>query len=149
IRALLARGVPQDKLVLVEYSAEFARLLERRFPAARVLLMDAAKLGEVDLFNGERAGAVVSSLPLALMPPDRVQTILEAGFRHLRADGAFYQFTYGPRFPASRAVLERLGLQATRTGRTFANVPPAAVYRIRRRGRKPSQRQDRPPLPRP
>jgi phosphatidylethanolamine/phosphatidyl-N-methylethanolamine N-methyltransferase len=132
-RALLARGVPEDKLVLVEYSAEFARMLEGRFPSARVLAMDAAKLGDLDLFNGQRAGAVVSSLPLSLMPPERVQTILEAGFHHLRPDGTFYQFTYGPRFPVARAVLERLGLQATRTGGTFANVPPAAVYRIRRR----------------
>jgi phosphatidylethanolamine/phosphatidyl-N-methylethanolamine N-methyltransferase len=62
-----------------------------------------------------------------------VIAILEASFGHLRPEGAFYQFTYGPRCPVSRALLDRLGLKATRIGWAFANVPPAAVYRIRRR----------------
>jgi phosphatidylethanolamine/phosphatidyl-N-methylethanolamine N-methyltransferase len=37
-----------------------------------------------------------------------------------------------------RTLLDRLGLKATRIGRVVANVPPAAVYRIRRRPSRPS-----------
>lgn len=44
--------------------------------------------------------------------------------------GSFYQFTYGPRCPIPRALLDRLGLKATRIGRALLNAPPAAVYRI-------------------
>ena len=132
-RALLARGISQDRLALIEHGGEFVSLLQRLFPDARVMRMDAARLKEVELFGGERAGAVVSGLPLLLMPPGKVLAILDAGFWHLRADGVFYQFTYGPRSPVSRAVLGQLGLTATRVGMTLANVPPAMVYRIRRR----------------
>jgi phospholipid N-methyltransferase len=79
------------------------------------------------------AGAVISGLPLLLMPPSKVLAILDAAFWHLRADGVLYQFTYGPRSPVSRAILDPLGLKATRAGMTLANVPPAMVYRICRR----------------
>jgi phosphatidylethanolamine/phosphatidyl-N-methylethanolamine N-methyltransferase len=132
-RALLARGIAQDRLALIEHGGEFVSLLERLFPRARVMQMDAARLKEVELFGGERAGAVVSGLPLLLMPPSKVLAILDAGFWHLRADDVFYQFTYGPRSPVSRAILDQLGLKATRVSMTLANVPPAMVYRIRRR----------------
>jgi phosphatidylethanolamine/phosphatidyl-N-methylethanolamine N-methyltransferase len=132
-RALLARGVPEESLALVEYGSDFARLLQFRFPRARTLWMDAARLKDVELFCGARAGAVVSGLPLLSMSPKKVIAILEASFEHLRPEGAFYQFTYGPRCPVPRALLDRLGLKATRLGWTLANFPPAAVYRIRRR----------------
>jgi phospholipid N-methyltransferase len=99
--------------------------------------MDATRLKDVELFGGKAAGAVVSGLPLLSMPPKKVIAILEGAFGHLRADGAFYQFTYGPRCPVKRTLLDRLGLKATRIGRVVANVPPAAVYRIRRRPSRP------------
>jgi phosphatidylethanolamine/phosphatidyl-N-methylethanolamine N-methyltransferase len=129
-RALLARGVPEEKLALVEHSAEFARLLEDRFPAARILRMDAADLKSVDPFPGEAMGAIVSGLPLLSMPPKKIMATLKGALRLLRPGGAFYQFTYGLRCPVPRAIRERLGLRATRIGRILANVPPAAVYRL-------------------
>lgn len=132
-RALIARGVPQEKLALIEYGSEFAVKLHYRFPRARTLWMDAARLRHVALFGGEPAGAVVSGLPLLSMPPRKVIAILDGAFRHLRPDGAFYQFTYGPSCPVPRVLLDRLGLKAVRIDHTLANLPPAAVYRIRRR----------------
>ena len=131
--ALLRRGVPEERLLLVEPDPGFAKLLEQRFPAAAVLRIDAAALGELRLFAGEQAGAVVSGLPLLSMPPRKVIAILEGAFRHLRPGGAFFQFTYGPRCPVARALLDRLGLRSRRTGGTLANVPPASVYRLTRR----------------
>jgi phospholipid N-methyltransferase len=130
---LRARGVAEENLALVDDGLDFVRRLEGRFPCARILLMDATRLKDVELFGGKAAGAVVSGLPLLSMPPKKVIAILEGAFGHLCADGAFYQFTYGPRCPVKRMLLDRLGLKATRIGRVVANVPPAAVYRIRRR----------------
>lgn len=136
-RVLLTRGVAEESLALVDDGSDFVRLLKFRFPRTRVLRMDAARLKDVELFGGRAAGAVVSGLPLLSMPPKKVIAILEGAFGHLRADGAFYQFTYGPRCPVRRMLLDRLGLKATRIGRVAANVPPAAVYRIRRRPSRP------------
>lgn len=132
-RALLERGVPQERLALVEAGSEFAVALEARYPLARTLWMDAARLSQIDPFDGEPAGAVVSGLPLLTMPPRKVLAILGGAFRHMRPDGAFYQFTYGPTCPAPRVLLDRLGLKAVCMGRVAANVPPASVYRFRRR----------------
>lgn len=132
-RALLVRGVAESDLTLIEYESEFARLLDLRFPKARVLRMDASQLMKHKLFEPESAGAVVSGLPLLSMPPRKVIAILSGAFAYLRINGAFYQFTYGPRCPVPRAILDRLGLKAVRIGRTIRNLPPAAVYRITRR----------------
>lgn len=135
-RALLARGVREDDLLLVEAGPDFAALLAARFPAARVLRMDAARLGQDHLYAGAPVGAVVSGLPLLNMSPKQVVAILQGAFGYLRPDGAFFQFTYGLRCPVSNRLLDRLGLKATRIGGAFFNVPPASVYRITRRGRR-------------
>lgn len=136
--ALLNRGVSESDLILVEYGVDFARELTMRFPAATTLRMDAAQLRKIELQTATPIGAVLSGLPLLSMPVRKVITILEGAFSHLRHDGAFYQFTYGPRCPIPRPLLDRLGLKATFIGGTLANVPPAAVYRISRRRRRPS-----------
>jgi phospholipid N-methyltransferase len=132
-RALIARGIPEERLTLIEHGADFARRLQRTFPKARVLRMDASRIKHIDLFNGERAGAVVSGLPLLLMVPKRVIAVLEGAFEHLRPSGAFYQFTYRPHSPISRPILHALGLDAERCGGIHINLPPALVYRISRR----------------
>jgi phosphatidylethanolamine/phosphatidyl-N-methylethanolamine N-methyltransferase len=133
-RALLDRGIPEERLFLIEYGSDFTAALRRRFPKAQVLQLDAATLANVDLLGGEKAGAVVSGLPLLSMRPKKVMMILRGAFAHLSQRGALYQFTYSYQSPIPRAITERLGLKAVRVGRAFANVPPATVYRISRRG---------------
>ncbi|MGV2068062.1 class I SAM-dependent methyltransferase [Agrobacterium sp. 22-226-1] len=139
--ALLQQGVAEENLVLVEYGAEFANQLCARFPAATTVQMDAALLRKLPLHASAPVGAVVSGLPLLSMPVRKVHAVLEGAFSHLRHGGAFYQFTYGPRCPIARPLLDRLGLKATHVGCTLANVPPAAVYRITRR--RPRRAVDR------
>ncbi|PZQ11543.1 MAG: SAM-dependent methyltransferase [Ancylobacter novellus] len=134
---LLARGVAPEDLTLVEYGSDFARLLNSRFPDARVLWMDATRLRSIEFEKPKAVGAVVSGLPLLNMPPRKVIAILSGAFEHLRHGGAFYQFTYGPRCPVPRKILDRLGLKAKVAGKTLLNAPPATVYRITRRGRLP------------
>lgn len=136
-QALIARGVPQSRLALIEAGSGFASLLEMRFPEARTLWMDASRLRGVELFGGEPAGAVVSGLPLLSMKPRKIIAILDGAFAHLRPGGAFYQFTYGPACPIPKPILDRLGLKAVRVGRALANMPPASVYRIRCRAPLP------------
>jgi phospholipid N-methyltransferase len=131
-RALLARGIGEADLTLIEFGNEFIGALQSRFPAARILNMDAAQLEEQGIFEGEPVGAVVSGLPLLSMPPAKIAAIMSGAFSYLRPGGAFYQFTYGPRCPVPRPILDRLGLQSAYIGGTVRNLPPAAVYRISR-----------------
>jgi phosphatidylethanolamine/phosphatidyl-N-methylethanolamine N-methyltransferase len=132
-QALLAQGVREGDLTLVEYRPDFAQLLKERFPEARVLRMDAGSLHKQNLFHNAPVGAVVSGLPLLNMSPRKIVSILSGAFRYMRCYGAFYQFTYGPRCPVPAAILDRLGLRATCLGRALVNIPPAAVYRITKR----------------
>lgn len=132
-RALLGRGVPESDLTLVEYGSDFMRLLQLRFPQARVLWMDASQLASHKIYSDAVVGAVVSGLPLLAMSPRKQISILSGAFKYIRPGGAFFQFTYGPRCPVPRAILDRLGLKAARIGGTIRNLPPASVYRITRR----------------
>lgn len=131
-RALLARGVKETDLTLVEYGSDFMRILQARFPQARVLWMDAAQIISHDLFDAP-LGAVVSGLPLLNLSQTKVAAILSGAFRNLRRGGAFYQFTYGVQCPVAKPELDRLGLKAACMGRVLLNVPPASVYRITRK----------------
>ncbi|QND54794.1 methyltransferase domain-containing protein (plasmid) [Phyllobacterium sp. 628] len=131
-RSLLQRGVPEANLTLVEYSSEFASLLRGRYPNARILRMDAARIGDFDLFEPGSVGAVVSGLGVLTMPPRQVKNILNGAFKYLRPGGAFYQITYGPRCPVSKKILDVLQLEESFVGKTIRNIPPASVYRIKR-----------------
>ena len=133
-RALLQRGLSESDLTILEMDPAFAAILRARFPEAALLSADATRLGQLGLFQGSPVGAVVSGLPLLSMSPRKVLAILGGAFVYMRPGGAFYQFTYGPRCPVPRPILDRLGLKAVRVGRTMLNIPPAAVYRISRRG---------------
>lgn len=138
-QALLDRGVREEDLTLVEFGSDFARRLAARFPEARVLCMDAGRLGQHSLFAAAPVGAVISGLPLLSMRPRKVMAILDGAFSCMQPRGAFYQFTYGPRCPVPRPILERLGLKATLLGRALRNIPPAAVYRITARPARQSR----------
>lgn len=124
------RGINPADLTLIEFGAEFAAMLAKRFPQARVIHADAALISADTLFPVAKAGAVVSGLGLLTMQPSTVFAILSNAFDCLRPDGAYYQFTYGPRCPVPQPILDRLGLKAQRMGGTLFNLPPASVYRI-------------------
>lgn len=139
-QALLDRGVREEDLTLVEFGADFARMLRARFPEARVLCMDAGRLAQHRLFEDTPVGAVISGLPLLNMGPRKMMAILDGAFAYMQPRGGFYQFTYGPRCPVPRAILDRLGLKATLLGRAIRNIPPAAVYRISARPSRQARR---------
>lgn len=131
-RRLVQSGIPQDELVLVESGHAFAKQLEDDFPDAVIFQLDARRLQEIRLPGPRQAGAIVSGLPFLSMDTATIERILAGAFGHLREDGAFYQFTYGPGCPVPSRVLTRLGLCAVSIGWVPANLPPASVYRIRR-----------------
>jgi len=131
--ALLARGIRESDLTLVEFSTDFAVMLQRRFPDARVLCANAARLGTHIPRESPPFGCVISGLPLLNMSPRAVVAILDGALSRLREGGALYQFTYGMRCPVPHRLLDRFGFKATLHGRVLRNFPPARVYKIVRR----------------
>ena len=129
-RALVARGVREEELTLVEADPDFAAILRRRFPKARIVETDAAALGGLPLYDRPTVGAAVSGLPFRLISPRKAKIILEAVFANMRPGAALYQYTFGWRCPIDQSVLVRLDLDAERIGHTYRNFPPATVYRI-------------------
>jgi len=130
---LLARGVCERDLTLVEFGADFADMLQRRFPEARVLCADATRLGTHLLPEDVLFGCAISGLPLLNMSPRAVVAILTGVLSRLREGGALYQFTYGLRCPVPYRLLDRFGFKATLHGQVLRNFPPARVYKIVRR----------------
>ncbi|MET3583627.1 phospholipid N-methyltransferase [Mesorhizobium robiniae] len=63
IRALLSRVGREKVLTLIGSAPDFAALLKRRFPAARIFEMDAVGLRHVSLFQRPVFGAAVTGLP--------------------------------------------------------------------------------------
>jgi len=132
-RALVARGVSQEQLTLIEASPDFARLLQLRFPRARVCPIDARELATERLYRDRPVEAVISGLPLLSLPAGDVERILTGAFAYMSPTAGLFQFTYSPFCPVPRPILERLNLRVTRIGGTLRNLPPASVFRINRR----------------
>ena len=132
-RALIANGVRERDLALIELGERFAADLRQAFPTAKTLNTSAAALANRAIFGERAAGAIISGLGLLSMPKHVVAAILSGVERNLRPGASFYQFTYGWRCPVQDALLEQLDLSAERIGVVCANLPPAAVYKISRR----------------
>ena len=132
-RAILACGVSPADLLAIEQNEAFSEMLRKRFPGVAVVTDNASALSRHAHVLTGPADFVVSGLPLLLFTPGRKLRLLHQVFSVLTEQGAFHQFTYGGRCPVERAVLRRLGLEATLLRFTPLNVPPAFVYRMQRR----------------
>lgn len=130
--ALLARGVPQEQLIVVEANPRFARLLRRRFPRALVRGDKAEWLASDPLPGAAEVSAVISGLPLPALGPFAQARILRDWYATLPRVQGFYQFTYAPVSPVAPVRLSAWGLESERLGSVMLNMPPATVYRFRR-----------------
>ncbi|KAF0100215.1 MAG: type 12 methyltransferase [Rhodospirillaceae bacterium] len=132
-KALLAAGIPPERLALVERDPELASFLRRHFAGPRIVEGDAARLSKILAEQGiGSVSAVVSSLPLLSLPADVVRGIVEGVFDALPRGGALVQFTYGPAQPVPRSLSQALRLVGTRGPRIWRNIPPAVVWTFRR-----------------
>lgn len=131
-RALIENGVAPDELLIVELNSELARLLRHQFPGSTVVNGDASDLAGIVSRNGFTAAggvdAVISGLGFLAMPRSLQKHILQSVFAVLGSDAPLIQFTYGPKNPLPRDLLDELGLRFRRAGVALLNVPPATVY---------------------
>jgi phosphatidylethanolamine/phosphatidyl-N-methylethanolamine N-methyltransferase len=141
-QALLRRGVPPERLVLVEFDPNFCRLLERRFPGVHVVHGDAYRLDET--LRGvleEPAAAIVSGLPLLNTPEPRRHMLLAEAFRLMQPTGVFVQFTYGVMSPIPRKTKRghKMSFEAKSSAPIWLNLPPARIWTYRRSAALPTR----------
>jgi phosphatidylethanolamine/phosphatidyl-N-methylethanolamine N-methyltransferase len=127
-RALLARNVRPDRLIIIERDPSLATFLRHEFPGVRVRCGEAVHLSRILSDESiRRVDTVVSSLPLRNLPRvDRIKTV-RAMVNALEHKGQLIQYTY---FAGCPIPSNRLGLEAERLGRVWLNLPPASVWRF-------------------
>lgn len=127
-RALLAAGVPANKLIVVEIVPEMADFLRQSLPGVNVICGDA-----FDLKNAlppemqGRIGTAICGIPLVLLPLPRQQAFVDA-VEAVAPGKGFLLYTYCITSPLPYA---KLGLGAKRLAWTPLNFPPASVWRYR------------------
>lgn len=132
-KALLAAGIPPQRLVLIERDPELAVFLRQHFSGPQIIEGDAARLPRLLAGHGVAEVAVVmSSLPLLSLPAEVVNGIVNGVFEALPRGAALVQFTYGPKPPVPRGLRESLRLEGVSGRRIWRNVPPAVVWTFRR-----------------
>ena len=130
-RALIERGVACERLVLVEYDADFCRMLSQRFTPAKIIRGDAYDLPQtLAEFAGGPVAALVSSLPLLNQPPPRREKLIDDAFALMGREGVFVQFTYGLVSPIARAFCANR-YSAVSSPPIWLNLPPARVWTYR------------------
>jgi phosphatidylethanolamine/phosphatidyl-N-methylethanolamine N-methyltransferase len=128
--ALIAHGVDQKRLVLVEYNPGFCALLRDRYPQATVVQGDAYALRD-SLWNvlSAPASAVVSGLPLVTKPMLTRLKLMRDAFVALAPGSPFVQFTYSVAPPIPRSLP---GVSTEASERIWMNLPPARVWVYRK-----------------
>jgi len=124
--ALLARGIAEERLVLIEYNPDFCKMLRLRYPAATVIRGDAYAMEKtLDGLLDKPAVAVVSSLPLFTRPAPERHGLLQQAFDLSVPKAPFIQFTYAVVSPVP-LLPERFDSHVS--PRVWRNLPPARVW---------------------
>lgn len=127
-RAIRARGIAEDDLVLIESDRDFVGLLRERFPRARVIEGDAFAFAAL-LGPGARGfRAIVSGLPVLRESIAERQRFLESAVNALAPGKPFVQFSYSPRppLPVSKDV------EVRKAATVWENIWPMRIWTYRR-----------------
>ncbi|MBX9748848.1 MAG: methyltransferase domain-containing protein [Roseococcus sp.] len=126
--ALLAAGVPAQKLIVVEIVPEMADFLRIALPGVNVICGDAFDLKNTlpPHMHGQ-IGTAICGIPLVLLPLERQEAFRDA-VESVAPGRGFLLYTYCATSPLPYA---KLGITARRMAFTLANFPPASVWRYR------------------
>lgn len=129
-RALLQRGLPPERIVAVEYSEHFCRLLEAEHPEIKVIKGDAFNLDKTLAgLCHTRFDCVISGLPLLNFSVGERIALVEDCLGRISHGRPMIQFSYGPTSPVpagrGRYTVERFGVE-------IRNIPPAQMWIYRR-----------------
>ncbi len=127
-QGLLRRGIPAERLIVLEQSPGMVRLLRRRFPGVTVIEGDAADILEIVQdrlkLSTSDFSHIVSSLPFRSIPRPTAARIANAIQDFLCHGARLIQYTYDLR-KGSTSWFERLG--HVHSSVIWFNFPPARV----------------------
>jgi phosphatidylethanolamine/phosphatidyl-N-methylethanolamine N-methyltransferase len=125
-RALLAGGVPAEKLTVVEIVPSMAEFLAATLPGAQVIAGDARALPALlPRARQGRVGTVICGIPLVLLKHAEQRRFIDA-IEAVAPGRGFLHYSYCVTSPLPAA---RHGLVAKREAWTPLNFPPASVWR--------------------
>lgn len=127
-RALLAAGVPAERLVVVEIVPEMAEHLRQSLPGVTVLCGDAFELPALlpRALHG-KVGTAICGIPLVLLPLEQQRRYVQS-VEAVAPGRGFLLYSYCVTSPLRHRAL---GLQARRRAWTPLNFPPASVWQYR------------------
>jgi len=124
---ILEQAKPDAKIFIFELNPDFYRILKQRFDDKRIVLVNqsaediAHVLGEHNITG---ADAIISSLPLTIIPEPVKTNIIKAGHAILKPGGTYVQYQYSL---SAKKLLEsfygKLNLKFS-----LINIPPAFIY---------------------
>jgi phosphatidylethanolamine/phosphatidyl-N-methylethanolamine N-methyltransferase len=125
-RALLAAGVPAERLAVVEIVPEMASHLRKVLPGVNVIHGDAFELARdlPERLHG-KVGTAICGIPLVLLPIEQQKRFV-AAVEAVAPGRGFLLYTYCITSPLPYG---KLGLSARREAWTPLNFPPASVWR--------------------
>lgn len=127
-KGLLDKMRTDAKLFSFELNENFYNLINDEIKDHRLTLLNesAEHIGEILRSHQiEKADYIVSSLPLAVIPNDIKNRILDAAVNFLSPEGKYIQFQYS--LNAKKLLEERF--DSVKIDFTPVNIPPAFVYR--------------------
>ncbi len=126
-KGILKKMAPDAKLFSFELNTSFYEFIQNEIQDDRLILInDSAEKIETYLqqHNVQQADYVISSLPLAVIPPRVKVTILKAAKKILPPKGKYIQFQYSLN---AKGLLEK-NFKHVKINFTAINIPPAFVY---------------------
>jgi phosphatidylethanolamine/phosphatidyl-N-methylethanolamine N-methyltransferase len=130
---MIAEGIPEENIILIEFNHRFAFLLKQRFPKATLVQGDASKLPRIlHQMDIKHVPRIISGLPLRSMKWREKTAIALSVSQALSPGGTFVQFTYFNGDPLPKTACKRYNLSGERVSLVVRNVPPAIVWRYRK-----------------
>ena len=124
---LLKRAPKDCRIFVIELNEEFYDFLKERFDDSRMVLLreSADNLDEIlAKYDVNEVDAVLSSLPLAVIPDQIKKRIVIQSHDVLRQGGVFVQYQYSLN---AKRLLE-MKFNNLKLGFVAVNIPPAFVY---------------------
>jgi phosphatidylethanolamine/phosphatidyl-N-methylethanolamine N-methyltransferase len=129
-KQILARGVPADKIVSVEYSEDFYRRLVEDYVGVNFIHGDAFDLQNIlGGFTDQTFDCVISAVPMLSFPMEARIQLLEDLLSRIPEGRPVVQITYGPVSPIiakpDRYHIEHFDF-------VVRNIPPAQLWIYRK-----------------
>jgi len=126
-KEILKRATKDAKIFVFELNEDFYHVLGKKFKDKRLILVnESAELMQVILteHNVEHVCAIVSSLPLTVIPEPVKSNIVKASHDVLKKNGIYVQYQYT--LNAKKLVEQYFGKLNLKF--SLINIPPAFIY---------------------